>query len=148
LTGWVAVDVLRANGVPIDGSIMRKAFPTPEAKLPKGPPPEQIKAIQPEAGKQVMLLAIVRDVFKTTKRTERLKGLGALGEKILKLPKGPLWQATLVVNSERPNVTYTCILPERLGLPRDTKDKMVLAKLESRLAGPHAIWLATDVQLV
>jgi hypothetical protein len=148
LSVWVAVDVLRANAVPIDPSILRKAFPTSEAKPPQGPPSEQIKAIYPEAGKHVTLLAVIRDLFKTTKRTERLKSLGTLGAKFLQLPKGPFWQATLVVNGERPNLTYTCILPEQLGLRRDVKDKMVLAKLEARVIGSHAVWLATDVQLV
>jgi len=151
LSGWVAVDVLRANGVPIDPSIMQKAFPPPEisnAKATKAPPSENMKAVHPTAGEQIAVLAVIRDLFAETNRTERLKSLDALGEKLLRLPKGPLWQSTLVVNSERPNLTYTCIVPERLGLPRGAKNKMCFARLEARAVGGHAIWLATDIRLV
>ena len=94
---------------------MEKAFPPPEInEINKGasdklPAPEQIKAVEPKANEQATLLAVVRDLFPETKRTKSLKNLGELGAKLLRLPKGSLWQATLVVNSERPNLTYTCL---------------------------------------
>jgi hypothetical protein len=55
LSGWAAVDVLRANGVPIDANIMAKVFP---AKLRSGkvgapPPSESMTAMHPEAGKKI-----------------------------------------------------------------------------------------------
>jgi hypothetical protein len=149
LSGWLAVDVLRANGVAIERTVMRKVFPPAEIKKPcEAPPVENMKAVQPTAGEQVTLLAVVRDLFTETKRTEWLNSLGALGASFLHLPRGRLWQATLVVNSESTNLTYTCIVPERLGLPRDAENKMVFARLEAQVAGAHAIWLATDIRLV
>jgi hypothetical protein len=151
LSGWIAVDILRANAVPIDSGIMQKAFPPPELqnRKPNRPlPSEQTKAVLPTAGKRVTLLGVVRDMFTTTKRTKHLENLGSLGAKFLRLPKGPLRQVTFVVNSERPNLTYTCIVPARLGLPRDAKNKMVLASLEARVVGEHAMWIATDARLV
>jgi hypothetical protein len=149
LSGWAAVDVLRANGIPIDANIMAKVF---SAKLRPGkagaPPPESMAAIQPEAGKKIDLVAVVRELLTDTKKTDRLNALGDVGAKLLKLPKGDLWQLTLVVNSERPNLTYTCILPARLGLSKDAKNKMVFAQIEAKVVGAYAIWLITEIQLV
>jgi hypothetical protein len=63
LSGWAAVDVLRANGVGIDANILAKVFP---AKLRPGkaasPPSESMAAMQPEPGKKIDLVAIVRTV--------------------------------------------------------------------------------------
>jgi hypothetical protein len=150
LSGWAAVDVLRANGIPIDANIMAKVFP---AKLRSGkagasPPTDSMEAMQPEAGKKIDLVAVARELLTDTKKTDRLNALGDIGAKLLKLPKGDLWQLTLVVNSERPNLTYTCILPARLGLPKDAKNKMVFAHIEAKVAGAYAIWLVTEIQLV
>ncbi len=96
LSGWAAVDVLRANGIPIDANIMAKVFP---AKLRSGkagasPPPESMAAMQPKAGKKIDLVAIVRELLTDTKKTDRLNALGDIGAKLLKLPKGELWQLT------------------------------------------------------
>jgi hypothetical protein len=130
---------------------MQKAFPSTATgrRAAATPSPELIKAVQPRvAGEQITLLAVIRELFTDTKRTERLKTLGAIGEKLLRLPKGPLWQTTLVVNDKRPNLTYTCILPQRIGVPQDSKNKMAFAQLEGRVAGEHAVWLVTDMRLL
>jgi hypothetical protein len=151
LNGWVAADILRANGVSIDQRIMQTLFPSSIAKGAKSkapPPPKPMTAVQPSAGEQIALLAVIRGLLTGTNRTERLSSLGALGAKLLRLPKGRLWQVTLVVNSVHPNLAYTCIVPERLGLPRDAKNKMAFASLDARVAGDYAIWLATDIRLV
>ena len=137
MSGWAAVDVLRANGIPIDANIMAKVFPAKlrSGKVGASPPPESMTAIQPKAGKKINFVAIVRELLTDTKKTDRLNALGDVGAKLLKLPKGDLWQLTLVVNSERPNLTYTCILPARLGLPRNAKNKMVFAQIEAKVVG-------------
>jgi hypothetical protein len=147
LSGWAAVDVLRANGVPIDANIMAKVFP---AKLRSGkvgapPPSESMTAMHPEAGKKIDLVAIVRELLTDTKKTDRLNALGDLGTKLLKLPKGDLWQLTLVVNSKRPNLTYTCILPARLGLPKDAKNKMVFAQIEAKVVGAYPLAISSPL---
>jgi hypothetical protein len=109
---------------------------------------QDIKAINPVGGEKCSLLAVVRELLSRTNQTERVRTLGGVGAKFLRLPKGPFWQVTLVVNSERPNLTYTCILPQRLGLPKDAKNKMVFAQIQGRVAGEHAIWLVTDIRLL
>ena len=148
LSGWAAVDVLRANGIPIDADIMAKVFPAKSRPGKAGAAPESMAAIQPVAGKKIDLVAIVRELLTDTKKIDRLNALGDVGAKLLKLPKGDLWQLTLVANSERPNLTYTCILPARLGLPKNAKNKMVFARIEARVVGAYAIWLVAEIQLV
>jgi hypothetical protein len=149
LSGWAAVDVLKANGIPIDANIMAKVFPAmPRSGKAPAAPHESMAAIQPKVGAKVDLVAIVRELLRDTKKTDRLNALGDVGSKLLKLPKGDLWQLTLVANSERPNLTYTCIIPARLGLPKDAKNKMVFSHIEARVVGTHAIWLVTEIQLV
>ena len=119
LSGWAAVDVLRAMGVPIDARVMQRAFPTATSgRKSTTPTPDPIIAVQPRAGEQIPLLAMIRELFTDTSRTKRLNTLGVIGSVLLRLPHGPLWQTTLVVNSERPNLSYTCILPEQIELPK------------------------------
>jgi hypothetical protein len=40
-------------------------------------------------------------MFCGPKRTDQLKALGDVGAKLLKLPKGPLWQVTLLARSDQ-----------------------------------------------
>jgi hypothetical protein len=94
------------------------------------------------------LLAVVRELQMATNRTERMKALGGLGAKLLNLPSGPFGQITLVNNGRRPNLSYTCILPQRLGLPKHAKNKMVFAQIEGRGTGEHKIWLVTDIRII
>ena len=120
---------MRANGVPIVASILNKVFP-PSAKKWRTPKAvsDDIKTVNPVGGAHHSLLAVVRELLTETNRTERVKALGGVGAELLKLPRGPLWQTTLVVNSRRPNLAYTCILPQRLGLPKNAKNKIVFAE--------------------
>jgi hypothetical protein len=107
-----------------------------------------MKAVQPRPGQRIRILAVVRDLLTDTKRTQALKTLGTIGARLLRLPRGALWQATLIVNNEKPNLTYTCVLPQSVGLPKDSKNKMVFAELEARIGGDHKIWLVADAKLV
>jgi hypothetical protein len=147
LKGWVAADVLRANGVSISPQIMALLFPESSAKKAE-PPPQSIKKIAPKSGQSLHLLAVVREISRSTKRTAELDVLSGVGAKILNLPKGKLWQITLVSNNERPNLSYTCVLPTALGLPESAKNKMVFARLEGKVVGSHALWLVTSIELV
>jgi hypothetical protein len=129
---------------------MAKVFPAKLRPVKAGasPPSESMAALEPKAGKKIDLVAIVRELLTDTKETHRLEALGDLGTKLLRLPKGDLWQLTPVINSERPNLAYTCILPTGLGLPKDVKNKMVFAQIEAKVVGEYAIWLVTEIQLV
>jgi hypothetical protein len=103
--------------------------------------------VQP-TNRKLSILGIVRELYTETKKVSQLKELGEIGRKLLRLPDGPLWQVTLVVNSERPNLSYTCVLSTRLGLPRDAKNKIVFAAIEGRVAGDLAIWCVTEIQIL
>jgi hypothetical protein len=107
-----------------------------------------IKAVPPSGQQVISLLAVVREIRAETKRTASLNALGAIGGKLLGLPKGPLQQVTLIVNKERPNLAYTCVVPPQVGLSKFEKNKMVFAQLVSRVAGDFAIWLATDIRVI
>ncbi len=149
-SGSEAIDVLRANGLPIAAGIWGKVFPPSATReqTPRSTPPEIMRAVEPVGGERRPLLALVRELLTKTNLTDRVSALGGIGAKLLHLPKSPLWQVTLVVNSERPNLSYTCVLPQHLGLPKNAKDKMIFAQIEGRVAGGHAIWLVTDIRLV
>jgi len=112
------------------------------------PQPQPIKKIGPKSGQTLHLLAVVREISRGTKRTAKLDLLNSVGARFLNLPQGKLWQITLVVNSERPNLSYTCILPAAIGLPDSAKNKMVFANLEAKVVGSHALWLVTSIELV
>lgn len=80
----------------------------------------------------------MRDLLTGSKKIAGLVELGEVDAKPLQLPMGKLWQVTLVVSKERPNLSYACILPAAVGLAKDAKDKMVFAQLEAKVAGDHA----------
>jgi hypothetical protein len=105
LKGWIAADILRANGVNISPKIMGMLFPSSSTKRKVAPQPLPIKKIGPKSGQSLNLLAVVREISRGTKRTAELDLLGGVGAKLFNLPKGKLWQVTLVVNSERPNLS-------------------------------------------
>jgi hypothetical protein len=39
-------------------------------------------------------------------------------------------------------------LPQRLGLPKNVKNKLVFAEIEGRGAGENVVWLVKDVHVV
>lgn len=148
LSGWTAVDVLRANGVTISPDILAKIFPG-RTRQTRGNAPPDIKAIKPTPKeKTTSLLAVVRDLYSGTKKTAELEAISNIGAKLLGIPKGGLSQVTLIVNSERPNLSYTCIVPETVCSPKNLLNKIVFAELEPKIAGGYAIWLATEMRVI
>lgn len=146
--GWQAVDVLRSKGIPIVESVLDKIFPN--AKNPRDAlkaASTDIRAVAPKRVKR-SLLAVVRELYDQTNRTERMKLLSGLGREFLKLPPGAFGQITLVKNGTIPNLSYTCILPAILGLPKAAKNKMVFAEIEGRGLPRHAIWIVTDIRVI
>ena len=148
LKGWHAADVLRANGVAIEPKIMAMLFPPASPKKKIAPSIDPIKKMEPKRGKSFHLLAVLREISEQTKRTAKVDALSDIGLRFLNLPKGKLRQITLVVNSERPNLSYTCLLPASVNLPSYAKNKMVFAKIEAKIAGSHSLWLVTSIELV
>jgi hypothetical protein len=81
---------------------MAKIFPKTSGGSKAACEQVAIKAVPPSGQQVISLLAVVREIRAGTKRTAILNSLGALGAKLLGLPKGPLQQVTLIVNKERP----------------------------------------------
>ncbi len=142
--GWAAIDALRAAGVPIDSSIMAKVFPgSPQGERAADVAP--IRKVEPK-GPPLSVLAVLRESAGETKRTEELDALAPMGRKLLKLdPHTGYVQVTLVVNTERPNLSYTCVVPKELARAAARKNQMVFARMEARSAGRLALWVITDL---
>lgn len=137
------------SGVSIVESVLDKIFPKAKNKQEAlKSSSENIRAVAPKTGVRRSLLAVVRELYQETNRTERLKALGGLGTRLLKLPNGPIWQITLVNNGTQPNLSYTCILPATLDLPKSAKKKMVFAEIEGRGVRGNAVWIVTDIRLI
>jgi hypothetical protein len=148
LSGWTAIDVLRANGVTISSDILAKIFPS-RAKQKRDATPLDIKAVRPTSTeKKISLLAVVRDLYSGTKKTAGLEAISGIGAKLLGIPKGRLSQITLIVNSQQPNLSYTCVLPEKICSPQNLPNKVVFAELEPKIAGGHAIWIVTELRII
>jgi hypothetical protein len=136
-------------GFPIYESILNKIFLKESNKQQAlKSASNDIKAVTPKPRARRTFLAVVRELYTETNRTEVIGALGGVGAKLLNLPQGPLWQVTLVNNGKLPNLSYTCILPARLGLPKSAKNKMVFAQIEGRVAGDYRIWLVTDIHVL
>jgi hypothetical protein len=67
---------------------------------------------------------------------------------MLGLPKGRLSQITLINNSRQPNLSYTCILPEKVEPSRNLLNKMVSATLDPKVVGDQSIWLVSEMNLI
>ncbi len=148
-SGWTAIDVLRSQGIPITRSVLDKVFPPSATKNgTTASAAEETGAVKPRSGVCLSLLAMLRDIRADTTRIRRMIDVGDLGAKLFNLPKGPFEQITLIDDRSHPNASYTCILPQGLGLPKGAKNKLVFAEIEGRGTGAHAIWLVKDVHVV
>ena len=146
LSGWNAVDALRAQGAAISHDVMQKIFPARQSsKERKARPSEDIKRMEPTPRQAMDLLAVVRELRASTRRTMAIGGLSTMGLKLLGLdPKLRYWQITLVRNDVRPNESYTALVPEHLaqGL---RKSVMVMVRMSARVRGNSAYWVVSDV---
>ena len=148
-SGWQAVDVLRSVGVPMVESVLDKIFPKATNKqVALQAASDDIKSVRARRGVRRSFLAVVSDLYQQTNRTERMKTLGGIGAKFFNLLSGPFGQITLVNNGTRPNLSYTCILPERLGFPKSAKNKIVFAEIEGRGVPGNAAWVVTDIRVI
>lgn len=103
---WSTVATLQASGAPITSAVTAE-------------PETEIKRIDPMAGELRAVVAIVRDLHSSTKRTESVKALPEFGRKLAGLnPKMNYWQITLVDNRSRPNESFAadCCCPSTQGV--------------------------------
>ena len=116
INGWQAVDVLRANGVPITPDIMQIIFPGVQSEQGKSVRVEEIVKVDPTPKVRQTSIAVVRELPSSTKRTKDVESLSAMAFRILGIdPKKRYRQITLVDNGTRPNRSYTGLVPEDLG---------------------------------
>ena len=148
LSGWMAVDTLRAHGVSITPDVMAKMFPSKGQSDRSARQETTIKRVEPENDSQRPLLAVVRELSQDTKQTEDVATLSDLGSKLLGLDSRVRYrQITLIDNRVRPNESYTALVPDHLarGLRLGA---MVMADMRGGVAGEFAIWVVTDINLL
>lgn len=148
LSGWTAVDALRAQGAPITSDVMAKIFPDKGRSDRDTRPKTTIRKIEPERDSQISLLVVVRELHEHTKRIEDMALLSDLGLKLLGIESGVRYkQITLVDNGVRPNKSYTALIPDHLarGLIHNT---MVMASIRGCVIGDYAVWIVTDANLL
>lgn len=149
LSGWTAVEALRAQGVPITPDVIQEVFPGERhsGRQPRSEP--AIKKIEPgEHPTKRSVLAVVRELPSNTRRISSVDKRPELGLKLLGLdPKIRYRQITLVDNSVRPNESFTALIPNTLaqGLKVGV---IVSAAMSGRVSGDSATWIVNDVTLL
>ena len=145
LSGWTAVDALRAQGAPISSDVMAKIFPGNGKNDHNVRQEITIRKIEPERDSQRSLLAVVRELNQHIRRTKDIAALSDLGIKLLGLdPRIRYRQITLVNNEVRPNESHTALVPDHLARSL-RRDAMVMADMHGGAAGNIAVWVVTDI---
>lgn len=97
LSGWAAVDVLREQGVPVTPDIIQRIFPNKQQINRKTSLETGIRRIKPENREQRPLLAVVRELHRSTHRTEATDALSEIGLELIGLtPEIRYHQITLM----------------------------------------------------
>lgn len=149
-SGWNALDVLQSAGMKVTSDVMAAVFPNSQTKQQSDIQQPQTVRVEPLGNMKEQVIAIIRDVHSETKLTKSLDELGVMGQELLGLDKAKNWmQLTLIANNERPNRSFTCIVPDTLGTSATSKkDQIVFAQIEGRVAGETAIWLMLDFHVL
>lgn len=148
LGGWAAVDALRAQGASITSDVMAKIFPGHGGSNRNAQLQIATKRIEPERGKNLPLLAVVRELNQDTRRTKEVEAISEIGSKLLGLdPAIRYRQITLVNNRVRPNESYTALVPDHLAR-RLKRDAMAMADIRGCVAGGFAVWVVADINLL
>ena len=148
LSGWAAVETLRAQGVPITSDVIQEVFP---GERPSGRKPSSGTAtnrIEPGERTRRSVLAVVRELHSKTNRISNVDELSELGRKLLGLdPKMRYRQITLVANSVRPNESFTALIPDALARGLEL-GVIVRAAMSGCVNGDFATWIITDITLL
>ena len=149
-SGWSAVSKLMELGVPISSDVRNKIFPHRQQPGHNATRETKNKRVTPRDGKQHSLLAVVRELYSRTKRIAVVNDLSVLGLRLLGLdPVARYRQITLVVNGERPNKSFTALVPDQFvrqhGLKRGV---MVTAEMFGSVRGEFSNWIITSIDPV
>ena len=148
LSGWAAVEALRAQGVPVTSDVIQKIFLGGRHSDRKPISEAAINRIEPGDRTQRSVLAVARELHSKTKRISSVDRLSELGLKLLGLdPKTRYRQITLVANSVRPNESYTALIPDALAQGLES-GVIVRATMSGCVSGKFAAWIITDIALL
>lgn len=147
LSGWMAVNKLRRLGIPITEAVMEKIFPE-DSPASRDARTDDTRKVEPLGHGAKDLLAVLRELKRTTRRTVDIEDLPVMGKKLLGLEiHVRYWQVTLIRNDIQPNESYTALIPDPLARTLK-RGVMVAAKIVARGLGSQVCWLVSDIRVV
>lgn len=145
-SGWTAVDELPVQGPSITADVMSKEFSGQREENRKVQGESTIRRVDPEGSGELSLLAVVRELNRSTKRTKDVSALPDFGKKLCGLdPRVRYWQITLVDTRARPNESYTALIPDVLARSLRTS-VMVVAEIRGAISPSFGSWIVTDIK--
>lgn len=148
LSGWAAVDALRAQGVPITTDVIDRIFPDAQHGEKHAHREQAIHRIEPERHLRRTILAVVRELNQVTNRTKAVNTLPEFGQRLIGLdPTVRYRQITLVDNTVRPNQSFTALIADRQAQYLEI-GVMVTVTLTGCVVGNFANWLVNELSPV
>lgn len=148
LSGWEAVETIRAQGIPITPEIIEKIFLDRPSKVHHFNPEDKTVAVVPQNRTTRDIAAVVREIHTDTGRIRSVKQLPKMGYRILGLdPTERYHQITLIDSSLSPNESFTALIPAVL--TRNVEKGMVVqANLIGHVGGKMAVWVISRMELL
>lgn len=152
-SGWIAIDQLRAEGVPITNSIMKQVFNDLRKSLKNNKKPDpDIEKAHPYENQKVQFLGIVREKNRKTKLIDKMNALSDMAHKIITLPMGKKIQFTIHDNGGKIHKSYTCLALEKTipsGIKVGIIVKITLRPCFSKgLPDSDSVWFVEEIGLL
>ena len=122
ISGWEAIDVLRAEGMPLTPEIFKIVFGDTPAQNTKHPPKLDIVSSSPVLGKNLEIIVNLMDFNDSTKNTRRINGLNEIERQFEGIPK-PLnnFQQLLFISNNGAEKTSYVVIAAKRDIPNNVK---------------------------
>ena len=156
LSGWAAIDELRASGMPITPKIINIVFGNKPQTNSNGPVNadipvnSDIKIIKPEKGKTEYLILSLMDFHKITENTKVVNGLNNFARQIEGVPNANVkfTQMTFMHNIDGKRLSYTALVPSQMR-PTHVKEHLKKHSLfHARLVSSRQWWFIEELHLL
>lgn len=148
ISGWQAIDVLRAEGMPITPEIFKMVFGNTPAQNTDRPPKLDTVSISPVQGKNLEIIVNLKDFNDSTKNTRRINGLNEMARQFEGIPKtlNNFHQLLFISNNDTEKTSYV-VLAAKKDVPNNVK---ALAKQHAvffvKLLGTKNDWLLVGME--
>ena len=130
-------------GVPDSLEHTARASSLPER--PSALPAVAIESVAPSPGPPLEVVAVIREIYTSTKRTRAIDDLSDFGKTLLGLDTNAQYrQVTLVQNDSRPNKSYTALVSEK-DLRGFNQGMLVGARICARSQGSSPLWVVSRI---